>query len=867
MAKRIAKKVVWIGWDAADWKMINPLMDQGLMPNLEKMVNEGVMGNLATLDPPMSPTLWTAMATGKRPYKHGIHGFTEVDPSGEAVRPSYITSRKVKAIWNMMQHHGMKAHQVGWWPSHPAEPTDGVYISNFWHKAGKDPNNWPMAPGCVNPVEVEGIFSKLRVHPAELTAAHLHPFVPLAHEMDFENNPRYNKMINSIRKITADAASIQAAATYVLDNYDYDLFCVYFDAIDHYGHGFMKYNPPRRPHIPEDLYKYFKDVNISGYRYHDMILGRLLELAGDDATVVLVSDHGFHPDHLRPKSLPIKEEPAAPALEHSQYGIIVAKGPGIKKDERIYGASLIDMCPTILAMLGLPVGKDFDGKVLVSMFDEPIEIDVIDSWEDIEGPCGQHDKEVAMDAEAAKAEMQQLIDLGYIEDPGPNKEKAVEQTKKYNKYFLARSFVNGGKVEDAVPLYEELWEENRDNQRFGIRLVNCYMSVGRIEEAREVADDVFELKLSDSPNFHVLNGTLLMKEGKFKEALEEFNSVLEKAPKSPGINIQAAQGYMKLKQFGKAQEAINRELEVNYENPEAHRLLGEVFMKTRQPEKAAESFLNAIGLKYHFPMVHYDLGRVLIRLGHFEPAAQALEVAIAMFPRFKAARKQLIKLYENKLNDPKKAALAKEELEIVMNDEGSRIVVSGFQRSGTSLMMQMLQKGGLDLYSDDSRAANEFNPHGYFEHSAVKDIYHSKDFFKSIGEGQPVKILAGKLPFVHPRFDYKVIFMDRSITDRLLSLKKTKAGTNKKAAVSDTISLTAYAKNDIQAKRIEKWLDRQQKAKNVELCRVDYNTLLENPVKCVKEVNQFLGGHLNEEAMLTALDSALIESKETASTE
>ncbi|HUM45439.1 MAG TPA: alkaline phosphatase family protein, partial [Chitinophagales bacterium] len=65
MSKRTAKKILLIGWDAADWKVINPLMDNGLMPTLNKMVNEGVIANLATLDPPLSPILWTSIATGK----------------------------------------------------------------------------------------------------------------------------------------------------------------------------------------------------------------------------------------------------------------------------------------------------------------------------------------------------------------------------------------------------------------------------------------------------------------------------------------------------------------------------------------------------------------------------------------------------------------------------------------------------------------------------------------------------------------------------------------------------------------------------------------------------------------------------------
>ena len=74
------RRVLLVGWDAADWKVISPLVDLGLMPHVGRLVETGVMGNLATLQPAISPMLWTSIATGKRPYKHGIHGFSEPDP-------------------------------------------------------------------------------------------------------------------------------------------------------------------------------------------------------------------------------------------------------------------------------------------------------------------------------------------------------------------------------------------------------------------------------------------------------------------------------------------------------------------------------------------------------------------------------------------------------------------------------------------------------------------------------------------------------------------------------------------------------------------------------------------------------------------
>ncbi len=132
MPEKLARKVLLIGWDAADWKIINPLLDQGLMPTLEDLVNHGVIGNLATLHPVLSPMLWNSIATGMRPDKHGILGFIEPDPQTGRVRPVTSTSRKVKAIWNILTQRGYKTHVLGWFAGHPAEPINGIAVSDLY---------------------------------------------------------------------------------------------------------------------------------------------------------------------------------------------------------------------------------------------------------------------------------------------------------------------------------------------------------------------------------------------------------------------------------------------------------------------------------------------------------------------------------------------------------------------------------------------------------------------------------------------------------------------------------------------------------------------------------------------------------------
>src|SRR6476660_367368 len=119
MALLPGKKVLLIGWDAADWEMIDPLLQSGQMPALAHLLNCGVRGNLATIQPVLSPMLWTSIATGKRADKHGICGFTEPLPDGSGVRPITVLSRKTKAVWNMLTQTGRRSLVVGWWPSHP----------------------------------------------------------------------------------------------------------------------------------------------------------------------------------------------------------------------------------------------------------------------------------------------------------------------------------------------------------------------------------------------------------------------------------------------------------------------------------------------------------------------------------------------------------------------------------------------------------------------------------------------------------------------------------------------------------------------------------------------------------------------------
>ena len=191
MTFKLAERVLLVGWDAADWKVIHPLLDAGKMPYLSSMIETGVMGNMATLRPVLSPMLWTSIATGKRPYKHGIHGFIEPRPDGSGVQPVTNPARKAKAIWNILNQNDLRSIVVGWWPSHPAEPLNGVMVSNHFQRAiGSQDGAPPIPPGSVYPPSLAKTLAEFRLNPNELEYEEVGLFIPKAAEVDQDKDKR-----------------------------------------------------------------------------------------------------------------------------------------------------------------------------------------------------------------------------------------------------------------------------------------------------------------------------------------------------------------------------------------------------------------------------------------------------------------------------------------------------------------------------------------------------------------------------------------------------------------------------------------------------------------------------------------------------
>ncbi len=634
------KKVLLIGWDAADWKIISPMMDQGLMPALKSLVDRGVMGNLATLDPPLSPLLWTSIATGKTADKHGVLSFYEPAEKADALVPVSGKSRKVKALWNILHHMEYRCNVVGWWPSHPVDPIRGCMVSDMFHKV--HPLNHRLTPFTREMIQPERIAAELsgwRVSPLELTEAHLLPFVPNAADIDQTRDQR----LTTIAKIIAEATNIHMAATWLMEHTEWDFTAVYYDAIDHFGHGFMKFHPPQRPGIPDYDYRLFSHVIEAAYRFHDMMLARLLELAGENCCVFLISDHGFHSDHQRPGFIP-KIGPG-PAYEHSPFGIFLAAGPGIRKDERVYGAGLLDIAPSILAYLGIPAGQDMDGKVLMDIFDNPVEVQTIPSWEKEEGDFGMPDDSGTHDPFAAAAAMQQLIDLGYVEPTEGDYKESVEKAINERNYNMARVLMYKRQFADASLILEQCHRLRPEDFRFPLDLIRCSLETGDTPAARKYNDILSALDLAFVPKNGLTEARCLLIEGKKLKALRLLRSLNGEYPEDHRIKTALGDLYLDIHRYEQAEAIFAGLTEIFPQQAGLWLALGRARLGQAKFTEAVDELLNSVGLLYHYAPTHYHLGVALFHAGYLKESITAFETALKIKPGMARAARWLIRLY------------------------------------------------------------------------------------------------------------------------------------------------------------------------------------------------------------------------------
>jgi Flp pilus assembly protein TadD len=357
-ATREAHPVLFVGLDGADWELLDPYIQEGRMPNLAALSKEGQTGVLTTIQPPLSPLVWTTEMTGVSPLEHGILDFTRFHPKTGEREPIPREERRVPAVWNMASAAGRSVAVFGLWATWPAEPVRGLLVAD---RFSSFTSSGPPPAGSVYPQKEEAWARQIQERAErEVDLAALQAYIPDLTEDEFraavvQPDP-YAHPVSALRRILVETRAYDALARTWISEHRPDLSIVYFQGTDTIGHVFAPYAPPLRPGVPEAEYARFHRVPELYFAEIDRLLGEYRKLAErQGAVLMLASDHGFRWSEARPENLS-SSAVATAGRWHRDEGMYLLWGPGVTPGSRERGG-VAQVCATLLALLGLPPGS------------------------------------------------------------------------------------------------------------------------------------------------------------------------------------------------------------------------------------------------------------------------------------------------------------------------------------------------------------------------------------------------------------------------------------------------------------------------------------------------------------------------------
>jgi tetratricopeptide (TPR) repeat protein len=378
------------------------------------------------------------------------------------------------------------------------------------------------------------------------------------------------------------------------------------------------------------------------------------------------------------------------------------------------------------------------------------------------------------------------------------------------------------------------------------------------------------------------------------------------SPKSVRLLTLIGRVYLEMKRPIEAEQSFSKVIGFDPLHPDAHLGLTRVALARGQFQRAAQLGLKTVGLRYHFPWAHHYLGVALEGLKRYKQAVQAFELAVSQNPNLLEAHRRLEHLYSHVLGgSPAARAKAKEHTRAIaeigrrveqhrarraagvakvdgaaevkpieLDDPNAPkpddpvlaqapcdiVIVSGLPRSGTSMLMQMLEAGGIAPLTDRERAADGDNPKGYFEYEPAKRLMTDRTWLPE-ADGKAVKVIAQLLPYLPPKpHRFKVIFMQRDLDEVVASQATMLANLDKQGARLPEDKLKQTYANQIAG--LKRLLGQHG---SVTTLWLDHAEVLAAPAKMARRIRLFLGPiagadrdqDIDEQAMAAVVDPSL----------
>lgn len=391
----LSRRVTLIGIDGASMSYVLRAVAEGKLPNFARLIESGASGPLRTIDPTESLAVWTSIATGQLPSEHGVKAFYRYRFPGVEVpfslRPRGLdfgsldrigliqrsavtaTLRHSLPFWTILSRFGVHVGLVRLWGSYPADEINGFVVSEYFHRQVRERFDPPL-PHLTFPDDLFARLTPYVVSPDSIDSETLSRFVDATIEIEGDRFPWKETLTRAL----ADDMTYQTIGNLLRRERDPEVFAIYFFGLDVIGHYFTRFSQPERFGNVSDaeIRKYGRAVE-AYYRYLDGIVGDTMQRRAPNETLLVLSGHGMEPlTLLRQVVEPFKGNPYLSGFhEGAPDGLLILSGAGVAAGAKLQGASILDITPTLLYLMGLPLGQDMDGYLLTDALLEDLKRD------------------------------------------------------------------------------------------------------------------------------------------------------------------------------------------------------------------------------------------------------------------------------------------------------------------------------------------------------------------------------------------------------------------------------------------------------------------------------------------------------------
>jgi len=381
-AATIERRITMLMFDGASLDFMMPDVAAGRLPNVGRIVEQGAVLNLATIRPTQAGPVWSAIATGRYPIYNGIRAAAMYHALGGTpiqLLPDYCFSQALvtfgffteeehtardllaRPIWDILSDRGASVGVIGWPLTQPAPIVDGFVVSEAFHRLSEAELNLDATPSVWPPSLLADARLALQTPPTPDPVA-------LVSTMGAPQPANDYDVRSDRAPVVADRVHLQLLNG--LDVTASRFVAVRFPGIDAVGHRFLRYaDPSAFGDVSAEESQRFGRVLQQYYGFLDTVVGQELERLGPNDLLLVVSGFGMQP--MSPGKRVLELIAGDPQIsgthEPAPDGFILAYGASVAPG-RPPRASLVDLAPTILYFLGLPVGRDMDGFARIDLF-------------------------------------------------------------------------------------------------------------------------------------------------------------------------------------------------------------------------------------------------------------------------------------------------------------------------------------------------------------------------------------------------------------------------------------------------------------------------------------------------------------------